>query len=117
MDKKIYEIDVRGGLPDEMACLRILEYEFASAYAIGERVIKVIHGSGSTGRGCASLRTEVRRWGRDDSRVHVTIKGENFTVERPQTRYLVENFPYVANDPDLEKANPEITIFFVSSMF
>ncbi len=114
-DKKIYEIDVRGGLPDERAALRILEYEFASAYVIGERVIKVIHGCGSKEKGCGKLRTAVRRWGRSDPRVHVSIKGENFSAVHPQTRYLVENFPYVANDKDLEAANPEITIFFVSS--
>ncbi len=114
-EKKIYEIDIRGGLPDEKAALRILEYEFASAYAIGERVIKVIHGCGSKMRGCGKLRTAARAWGREDSRVHVSIKGEDFSVVHPQTRYLVENFPYVAFDKDLEAANSEITIFFVSS--
>ncbi len=114
-EKKIYEIDIRGGLPDVKAALRILEYEFASAYAIGERVIKVIHGCGSKMRGCGRLRTATRAWGREDPRVHVSIKGENFSAVYPQTRYLVENFPYVANDKDLEAGNSEITVFFVSS--
>ena len=113
-NKKIYEIDIRGGLPDKRAALRILEYEFASAFVIGERVVKIIHGCGATERGCGRLRTAARAWGRRDPRVHVSIKGEDFSVIHPQTRYLVENFPYVANDCDLEKANPEITIFFLA---
>ena len=113
-EKKIYEIDIRAGLPDERAALRILEYEFASAFVIGERVVKVIHGCGATERGCGVLRTAARAWGRRDKRVHVCIKGEDFSVVHPQTRYLVENFPYVADDEDLEKGNPEITIFFLA---
>ena len=39
MDKKIYTIDLREGLPDVDAALRILEYQFASAAAIGERQV------------------------------------------------------------------------------
>mgnify|MGYP003305112055 CR=1 FL=1 len=114
MDNKIYEIDIRGGMPDIKAALRILEYEFASAFVIGERVVKIIHGCGATERGCGRLKTAVRAWGRNDKRVNVSIKGEDFSVTHPQTRYLVENFPYVANDKDLEKSNPEITVFFLA---
>ena len=39
MDKKIYTIDLREGLHDVDAALRILEYQFASAAAIGERQV------------------------------------------------------------------------------
>lgn len=115
MEKQIYTINIEEGLPDVDAALRILEYQFASAAAIGERVVKVIHGYGSTGRGCGRLRTAARRWGRNDARVGVSIKGEDFSIFHPQTRYLLEKFPYVAKDPDLENANPGITIFFINS--
>ena len=64
METKLYEINIEEGLPDIDAALRTLEYRFASAAAVGERVVKVIHGCGSTLRGCGKLRTEVRRWGR-----------------------------------------------------
>lgn len=113
MDKNIYTIDLREGLPDVDAALRILEYQFASAAAIGERVVKVVHGCGSTVRGGGRLRTEVRRWGRKDKRVGLVVKGENFSAANPQARYLVEKFPHVAADEDLEKQNEEITLFFI----
>ena len=95
------------------AALRILEYQFASAAAIGERVVKVVHGCGSTVRGGGRLRTEVRRWGRKDKRVGLVVKGENFSAANPQARYLVEKFPHVAADEDLEKQNEEITLVFI----
>lgn len=115
MEKQIYTINIEEGLPDVDAALRILEYQFASAAAIGERVVKVVHGCGSTCRGCGQLRTAARRWGRNDPRVAVSIKGENFSASHPQSRYLIEMFPHVANDPDLEQGNPCITIFFIST--
>ena len=114
-EKKIYTIDLREGLPDEDAALRILENQFSSAAAIGERVVKVVHGCGATVRGGGRLRTEVRRWGRRDKRVGLVIKGENFSVSNMQSRYLTEKFPHVAADGDLEKANEEITLFFIQS--
>lgn len=111
--KGIYEINIEEGLPDVDAALRILEYQFASAAVIGERVVKVIHGYGSTGRGCGKLRTAARRWGKNDPRVGLVVKGEDFSIFNPQARYLVEKFPHVAKDPDLENCNEGITLFFI----
>ena len=50
-----------------------------------------------------------------DSRVGFVVKGEDFSIFNPQTRYLVEMFPHVANDPDLENCNEGITLFFINS--
>lgn len=113
MEKAIYEINIEEGLPDIDAALRILEYQFASAVVIGVRVVKVIHGYGAIGRGFGKLRTEARRWGKNDSRVGFLVKGEEFTVNNPKARYLVEMFPEVARDEDLEKGNEGITLMFI----
>ena len=114
MENKIYEINIEEGLPDIDAALRILEYQFASAAVIGERIVKVIHGYGASSKGSSKLRTEARRWGKEDSRVGFIVKGEDFSVSNPQARYLVEKFPYVATDSDLENANEGITLFFIN---
>ena len=113
--KGIYPIDIEEGLPDVDAALRMLEYQFASAYCIGERVVKVIHGCGSKGNGGGRLKTETRRWGRKDPRVGMLVKGEAFSVSNPQVQYLIEKFPHVAEDEDLENENPEISIFFINA--
>ena len=111
--KKIYEINLEDGWSDIDAALRILEYQFASALVIGERVVKLIHGYGAVGRGLGRLRTEARRWAKNDSRVGFIVKGEEFTVNNPKARYLVEMFPEVANDIDLENGNEGITLLFI----
>lgn len=115
MEKQIYTINIEEGLPDVDAALRILEYQFASAAAIGERVVKVIHGYGSTGRGRGRLRTAARRWGRLDPRVGLSVKGEDFSIFDANARYLIEKFPHVAKDPDLGNCNPGITLFFINA--
>ncbi len=115
MAKDIYVINIEEGLPDVDAALRILEYGFASAAAIGERVVKIIHGYGSTGRGCGRLRSAARRWGKNDPRVGLIVKGEDFSIFDANSRYLIEKFPHVAKDPDLENANPGVTLFFINA--
>lgn len=115
MKKGIYEINIEDGLPDVDAALRILEYQFASAAAINVRVVKVIHGYGSTGRGSGRLRSAARRWGKNDPRVGFVIKGEDFSIFDTNSRYLIEKFPEVANDHDLGNCNEGITLFFINA--
>ena len=107
MEKTIYNINIEEGLPDVDGALRVLEYQFASAAAIGERVVKVIHGYGSSGRGGG------RRWAKENKRVGLIIKGEDFSIFNLSTQYLIQKFPYVAKDRDLEQANEGITILFI----
>ena len=38
MEKTIYIINIEEGLPDVDGALRVLEYQFASAAAIGEQI-------------------------------------------------------------------------------
>ncbi len=113
MEKTIYNINIEEGLPDVDGALRVLEYQFASAAAIGERVVKVIHGYGSSGRGGGRLRTAARRWAKENKRVGLIIKGEDFSIFNLSTQYLMQKFPYVAKDRDLEQANEGITILFI----
>ena len=113
MEKTIYNINIEEGLPDVDGALRILEYQFASAAAIGERVVKVIHGYGSSGRGGGRLRAAARRWAKENKRVGLIVKGENFSIFNLSTQYLIQKFPYVAKDRDLEQANEGMTILFI----
>lgn len=115
MAEELYTINLEEGLPDVDAALRILEYQFASAAARGERVVKIIHGYGSTGRGCGRLRSAARRWGKNDPRVGLVVKGEDFSIFDANSRYLLEKAPLAAKDPDLGNANPGITLFFINA--
>ncbi|HXG00607.1 MAG TPA: hypothetical protein VNL69_07465 [Bacteroidota bacterium] len=76
------------------------------------RVIKVIHGYGSTGKG-GSTRENVRNWAfRNRRHFRAVLNGEDYTLfnnEVQQMRLQVGQYP----DPDLQFGNPGITVLWV----
>ena len=107
----IHEINLEIGRPDVIQALRQLEFFIANVRVQNEKVIKIIHGYGSTGRG-GSIRGGVRRLMREykaDGRITLLIKGEDFSIFDPSTRYLIEKSPDVSDDKDLNRSNNGIT--------
>ncbi len=107
----IHEINLEIGSPDVNSALKQLEFFIASTRVSKGRVIKVIHGYGSTGRG-GKIRSAVRRMLKEyksTDRLTLFIKGEDFSIFDPSTRYLTEKFPETSSDPDLNRSNPGIT--------
>ena len=107
----IHEINLEIGSPDVNSALKQLEFFIASTRVAKGRVIKIIHGYGSSGKG-GKIRTAVRKMlkeYKDSSRLTLFIKGENFSIFDASTRYLIEKFPQTSKDPDLDRANPGIT--------
>ena len=89
-----------------------LEYELTSARQNGGRVLKVIHGYGSSGVGGA-LRIEV--WKvldryKQDGKIHDFIPGEDFRASNESTWVLLKRFPELKQDRDLGRGNRGITI-------
>jgi hypothetical protein len=76
------------------------------------RVLKIIHGHGSTGKG-GSTKTVVRNWlFRHRSKLRAIIDGENYSLfdaEVQEMRMQVGQY----NDDDLGNANPGITVVWV----
>lgn len=76
------------------------------------RVMKIIHGHGSSGKG-GSTRLVVRNWVfRNRSRFRVVIEGERYDFDDEQTaamRGTVGQF----GDSDLGAGNPGITIVWI----
>ena len=107
----IHELNIEIGRPDVIQALRQLEFYIANTRVKGDKVIKIIHGYGSSGRG-GKIRSATRKLlkqYKEDGRITLLIKGENFSIFDPSTRYLIERFPETANDPDLDNANSGIT--------
>ncbi len=107
----IHEINLEIGKPDVLLALRQLEFFIANVRVQNEKVIKIIHGYGSTGRG-GSIRGGVRRLLKDyqsDGRITLLIKGEDFSIFDSSTMYLIEKFPDVSKDKDLNNSNQGIT--------
>lgn len=76
------------------------------------RGIKVIHGYGKSGAK-ASTRETVRNWTyRMRGKFRAVIEGEQYSLQHPavlEMRREGETFP----DPDLDRANPGITVLIV----
>jgi hypothetical protein len=76
------------------------------------RVLKIVHGYGSSGVG-GSTRTVVLNWlYRQRTRVKAVIEGPAYGVLDPETaelRRAVGQYP----DPDLDGGNPGVTIVWV----
>ena len=76
------------------------------------RVLKIVHGHGSTGVG-GSTKTVARNWAfRNRSKFRLVIDGENyglFDADTQQMRTDVGSYP----DADLSSPNPGITVVWV----
>ena len=75
------------------------------------RALKVIHGYGSSGTG-GSTRVVVRNWLSRRKGLRAVIEGERYGVLDPDTRAMREAIGPVA-DPDIDRANPGVTIVWV----
>jgi hypothetical protein len=76
------------------------------------RVIKVVHGYGSTGRG-GTGKEVVRNWAfRNRTRMRGTIDGEQYGYSNAPTQGLLKEIGSLG-DPDLDAGNRGITLLWV----
>jgi hypothetical protein len=86
--------------------------EMEAARKRGTRVLKVIHGYGSTGSSgtlCAGIRKSLRLRVKEGKALAV-ITGERFSSDVDETREFLRRHPSMRSDRDLNRSNPGITI-------
>ena len=105
-------INLEAGRPDLDTARRRLLDEIDSARGRKVRLLKVIHGYGSSGSGGVlgvgirkSLRLRVK-----EGKASVVIPGERFSSDANETRALLQKYPQLRGDRDLNHANPGITV-------
>lgn len=79
------------------------------------RVVKVIHGWGSTGKGgtlCIGLRKSFRLR-KKEGVIKNFIPGEDFSIFNKTVLELIEAVPEVRGDPDLNATNEGITVLWL----
>lgn len=90
--------------------------EIRNARKQGVRVLKIIHGYGSSGRGgtlCHGLRRSFALRKREKV-IRDFIPGERFSIFEPVVQELLEAVPEVRRDPDLQRANEGVTILWLA---
>jgi hypothetical protein len=105
-------INVEAGRPSLDEARRFLLAQMQAAAQDGIRILKVIHGYGSSGAGgvlCAGIRKSLRLRVKEGKAL-VIIPGERFSSDFVETRDLLARRPELRRDRDLNRANPGITL-------
>jgi len=111
----IRTFNVEAGLPTLDEARRLVIEEIKQAKRAGARVLKLIHGYGSSGKGGAlyvGLRKsfELRK---KEGVIKDFIAGEDFSIFNETVLDLLEAVPELRGDPDLGATNEGVTIVWL----
>ena len=109
---KMTIVNLEAGMPTVEVTRARLSQSLRTARACGTRVVKVIHGYGSTGKGGA-IRSAVRRdleERRRQGQIRLFVPGDEFSPFYEDARQAVCLFPELAKDRDYARTNQGITI-------
>lgn len=105
-------INLEKGMPLVEQALERLRNELFVSKRQGIKVITLIHGYGSSGKG-GGIRREVRQYLRylqHQHQINDMIPGEDFSRNSGRGRQLLRRFPFLADHRDLNRANPGVTL-------
>ncbi len=110
--QQIRVLNIKDDMPNVEDARRRLLDEIRSARAGGVSILKVIHGYGSSGKGGAlrqALRKSLSRR-RKEGLVRLVIYGEAWSVFDDSARDLLDRYPALGRDQDLNNSNEGITL-------
>ncbi len=112
MRERVIRSNLEAGLPTVVQALERLERDLREARACGAKLVRIIHGYGSSGRG-GKIRDAVRReLGRKLARgeVRAVVPGENYSSNSNSGRDLLCRFKEVKTTERSDTLNPGLTI-------
>ncbi len=110
--KSVGTLNLEAGMPTVEEAVGRLRVGLQEMRSRGVRIVRLIHGYGSTGKGGrlrVGVRDELARMKRQ-RRIADFIPGEDFGPFGEAGRRLVDRFPAMAKDPDFGKCNQGITM-------
>ena len=105
-------VNLKIGRPSIDEARRRLAGELEAARHARVRVLKVVHGWGSSGEG-GNLGPAIRRSLRlrvKEGKATLVVPGERFSSDTEEGRTLLKRHPALRRDPDCNRANPGITL-------
>ena len=112
MSKQIKVVNLEAGLPSVEQARARLNSELSAARSSGVKILKIIHGYGSSGVGGdlrISLQATLRQMA-DRREIQACIYGENWRKADEQAWALLKQFPELKEDRDFGKSNRGITL-------
>lgn len=110
--ERVISSNLEAGLPSADQALERLERTLREARFCGAKVVRLIHGYGSTGRG-GKIREAVRReLGRKLAcgEVRAVVYGENYSPNANATRDLLSRFKELKTTERPDSSNPGLTL-------
>ena len=108
----IKTVNLKSDMPQVHEALQRLDRELTLARNQGVKLLKVIHGYGSTGAG-GDIRIAVQKSLHEAAQrgeIAACIFGENWSKSDDQTWRILQSRPELKSDPDLGRRNQGITI-------
>ncbi|XOF33621.1 MAG: Smr/MutS family protein [Candidatus Electrothrix sp. YB6] len=108
-------VKLKQGMPTVEQALARLDRELHQARLERCRILTLIHGYGSTGRGGA-IREEIRnrlQYLKYQGRINDILLGEEFSTGTGTGRHLLRRFPFLRQHQDLNRGNRGITLVII----
>ena len=105
-------VNIKDGFPDVEQARTRLHSELDMAKTQGLKLLKIVHGYGSHGKGGElriALQSTLRRLARS-GQITDCIYGENWRRSDERSWELLKRMPDLKSDPDLGRSNRGITI-------
>lgn len=112
---RVRTCNVEADLPTLEEARRLVADEIRQAKRERVRVLKVIHGYGSSGKG-GRLQVGLRKsFGlrKKEGVIHDFVPGEEFSIFEEKTLRLLEEVPELRADPDLNATNEGVTVLWL----
>jgi hypothetical protein len=112
MKAKIKQVNIEIGMPTADIAEKRVQFEISTAKREGVRVLKIIHGYGSSGVGGKLKNTVTRLLSvkKREGAVKAYINGGQWDIFNPETRSILDACEDLRRDSDLGNHNPGITI-------
>jgi len=108
-------VNIKSNMPTLDEARRLVIREIRRAQRDKVRVLKIIHGWGSTGKGgtlCVGLRKSFRLR-KKEGMLREFFPGEEFSIFNQSVRELLEAVPGMRGDRDLNATNEGVTILWL----
>lgn len=115
MASNLREVNLELGKPFVDEAIRRLTFELNQSKRMGIKVLKIIHGYGSTGTG-GKIRVEARRYlerVRNKGEIEAFVLGEKFSIFDEASRKALQLCPDLRQDRDLDRYNNGVTFIIL----
>ena len=115
MKNAVRVFNVEMDLPTVEEARRMVAEEIRRAKREGVRVLKVIHGYGSSGKGgalCVALRKSFKLRMKEGV-IRAFVAGEDFSIFNTTTLSMLEAAPELRGDSDLNATNEGVTLLWL----